>query len=683
MAISLPNFPDPNVQTEWQNPDTLEYYDYNPTTGAWRRRSGGGGGGPLIPDVDGGDAHQDGTLDDRYVEVSGDVMEGDLILHPSEEVDPNGTGNLVTTAPQDDAIELRYQGSDDVVRCVTFDLGPCVTKTSPQIQIDGTIETTADYDDVISVKSDGTVEPGGTLSSSNWEKQNPGESNWSVLADQQTSATYTVVAEDQSSSIRLCQKFDVSGEEVILYSNEILVTNVDPPVVNWFSWTNDDGLDITLTWSNGNDHEMYKYDTGASDWVSMGSKRITVNISSLAAGTYVIESTGLSHIELSGNIKAPNFTIDENSYLDDLTSAQRMFYKMNKFNQDLSWLFGGGNNITNWRETFSNCNVYNQPVAGFVTSAATDCFGMFRECAVFDQLLTGWDTTNVKNLSQTFKKSGLNQDITGLALDSCENASEMLAFTPMNQSLNGLTFKQATNVYNFMGDCSDFNADVSGVQGIDKLDMLCGFFFNCKKFNQNIDGWDVSNIQNFARMLDSCSVFDQSLASWDTSKATNLDRMFRKAAVFNQPLNTFNTSNVTNLRGIFVDAYLFNQPVGSWNTGNVVCMYDVFYGCRVFNQNVNNWNTSKVTNMSGMFTSAKDYNQPMEKWDTSNVTKMENMFKTSQHFAQDISNWCVPNISVKPSNFDSGTTYFFENEPDVQPQWGTCPPRILTSPVIK
>jgi len=89
-----------------------------------------------------------------------------------------------------------------------------------------------------------------------------------------------------------------------------------------------------------------------------------------------------------------------------------------------------------------------------------------------------------------------------------------------------------------------------------------------------------------------------------------------------------------------------------------------------------------VQNFREMF-HGTNMNYPLNKWNTSSATNMDLMFMSAHRFNQDISMWCVPHIFEKPSDFDNGTNSNFANHPELQPQWGSCPPTILTNPVIK
>ena len=67
------DFPD-SSQSPWTHPDTGLVYEYNDATGVWLPVSGGGGD---FPDIDKPD-QQPGTIDDRYVNRTGDTMTGGL-----------------------------------------------------------------------------------------------------------------------------------------------------------------------------------------------------------------------------------------------------------------------------------------------------------------------------------------------------------------------------------------------------------------------------------------------------------------------------------------------------------------------------------------------------------------------------------------------------------------------------
>ena len=51
-------------------------------------------------------------------------------------------------------------------------------------------------------------------------------------------------------------------------------------------------------------------------------------------------------------------------------------------------------------------------------------------------------------------------------------------------------------------------------------------FFSAINFNDDISGWDVSNVTTFADMFRDAQDFNQPIGTWDTSSATIFNRMF-------------------------------------------------------------------------------------------------------------------------------------------------------------
>ena len=51
-------------------------------------------------------------------------------------------------------------------------------------------------------------------------------------------------------------------------------------------------------------------------------------------------------------------------------------------------------------------------------------------------------------------------------------------------------------------------------------------FFNCYKFNQQLNNWDVSNVTDMSFMFYYCKSFNQPLTNWDVSNVNNYYAMF-------------------------------------------------------------------------------------------------------------------------------------------------------------
>ena len=50
--------------------------------------------------------------------------------------------------------------------------------------------------------------------------------------------------------------------------------------------------------------------------------------------------------------------------------------------------------------------------------------------------------------------------------------------------------------------------------------------YGAAMFNQDISGWDVSNVTDMTRMFMGNQYFNQDLSGWDVSKVTNCDGFY-------------------------------------------------------------------------------------------------------------------------------------------------------------
>ena len=113
---------------------------------------------------------------------------------------------------------------------------------------------------------------------------------------------------------------------------------------------------------------------------------------------------------------------------------------------------------------------------------------------------------------------------------------------------------------------------------------------------------------------------------------TNMNSMFQNATNFNQNISGWNVSQVTTMNSMFQNATNFNQNISGWNVSQVTTMNSMFQNATNFNQNINDWNVSEVTNMNSMFQNATKFNQNISGWVVSNVAFMTNMFNGASSF---------------------------------------------------
>jgi len=85
---------------------------------------------------------------------------------------------------------------------------------------------------------------------------------------------------------------------------------------------------------------------------------------------------------------------------------------------------------------------------------------------------------------------------------------------------------------------------------------------------------------------------------------TNMSYMFWEATSFNQPLEQWDVSSVNDMSWMFEGATLFNQPLEQWDVSSVSDMRGMFWAATSFNQPLEQWDVSNAKNMDSMFNGA-------------------------------------------------------------------------------
>jgi len=307
-------------------------------------------------------------------------------------------------------------------------------------------------------------------------------------------------------------------------------------------------------------------------------------------------------------------------------------------------------NIINLRKTFFQATHFNQDISGWDVSNVTDMSYLFSGSS-FNQDISGWNVSNVENMSFMFGDSDFNQDILGWNILKVVDMSGMFAFAPFNQDISNWDVSNVKNMEGMFVGSQNCDQDLSkwDVSNVKSMERM--FCWSC--FNGDISSWDVSNVEDMSEMFSSNKSFNQDLSSWDVSSVKNMYGMFMGAKSFNQSLSDWDISNVEDLTKMFYFAEKFNGDVSGWDVSKIKDMNGLFYQSS-FNQDVSSWDVSGVENMEKMF-SWSSFNQDISSWDVSSVINMESMFDYAKDFDQNISSWDVSNVENMFSIFLEAT----------------------------
>jgi surface protein len=177
-----------------------------------------------------------------------------------------------------------------------------------------------------------------------------------------------------------------------------------------------------------------------------------------------------------------------------------------------------------------------------------------------------------------------------------------------------------TSMENAFYGCSNLSIPATDAPDLTNVLNINRIFARCQTLNDNLNHWDVSNVQFALDAFINATSFNQPLNDWDVSAMINMQGMFAFATNFDQPLDNWNTAALQNASYMFWGAPSFNQDISSWDMSGVLNVSNIFDGASSFNQNLGNWDISSMTNMSNSLNSTAmstaNYDATLEGWAT-------------------------------------------------------------------
>ncbi|MEA1784998.1 BspA family leucine-rich repeat surface protein, partial [Arenibacter sp. GZD96] len=270
-----------------------------------------------------------------------------------------------------------------------------------------------------------------------------------------------------------------------------------------------------------------------------------------------------------------------------------------------------------------------------------------------------WGTQDWQSMQGAFAGCA-NMEYNATDIPNLTNVTDMsrmfIVCRRFNGNINNWDVSNVTNMTGTFGVASIFNQPLDNwdVSNVTNMSLM---FFRTNDFNQNLNSWNTGNVTSMSRMFEDAKAFNSPLNNWDVSAVTDMRQMFEGTDVFNQPLGNWDVGAVTNMANMFDDAPVFNQNIDSWNVSNVTNMSAMFRRAITFNSPLNSWNVGRVTNMASMFNQASVFNQPLDQWNVISVTTMALMFQNATAFNQNINPWNVTNVITMESMFQNATAF--------------------------
>jgi surface protein len=280
---------------------------------------------------------------------------------------------------------------------------------------------------------------------------------------------------------------------------------------------------FTVDWGDGNSDDITEWDA--------------------AEVTHTYASAGTYTVEITGTFEGIGWCVDNTA----VTSCDEQ--KLLLISQ---W---GDLRLGNEGGYFTGCsNLTISATDSIVLTGVTNFHAFFTGCTSLDTVPNSgsWDVSNVTNMCGVFENCPLfNDDISGWNTGSVQDMCRMFK--------DALVFNQNIGSWD-LSSCTSIQLMFSGAVS----------------FNQDIGSWDVSNVTRMDSAFENAFTFNQDIGSWTTTSLQVTQNMFYNATNFNQDISGWDVSNVINMFRMFRDS-AFNQDLSSWAVGNVVEMEEAFH----------------------------------------------------------------------------------------------------------
>ena len=234
-------------------------------------------------------------------------------------------------------------------------------------------------------------------------------------------------------------------------------------------------------------------------------------------------------------------------------------------------------------------STFNQNIGSWDTGSVTDMQEMFKDATNFNYSLNSWDMANVTTINSMFAgATSYNQPVNSWTLTDLTNMESLFAgATAFNSNPNFTLPAAVTSLASVFFNATSFNQPVTW--NVSNITSFSSLFNNADSFNQDISAWSIKTSGNveFGGMFANNGGFNNgSLNSWNTVGVTAMGFMFNNS-IFNQDISGWDTSNVIIMNSMFKDNTAFDQDISGWDVDSVALSTD-------FDTNTNvNWTSAE------------------------------------------------------------------------------------------
>jgi hypothetical protein len=383
----------------------------------------------------------------------------------------------------------------------------------------------------------------------------------------------------------------------------------------------------------------------------------------------------------------------------NLSSTYRMFSGARLFNQDLGekFLHDG---ITNAFAMLSDANVFNNggeaSIGQWNTSNVTYMRSMFDGAGLFNQDLSDWDTSAVRDPQNESGKEGGMQDMfknTPVFAADLSGWNAKNLNPDLNTNFNTSLGSKDQGVWpNFGGDPTPPSIDTPDDELLTKLlTTTLGRSKDARTVvlpatTASYIDWGDGNIIQDPTSDDLTHTYDdqnqytiQAVFDWDNSTgignwgetANKLSWLADVTQFGQKTYGDVSGSLLKSGEGAFAGfAGQSISALSELDTSNLSSTYRMFSGARLFNQDLGEkFLHDGITNAFAMLSDANVFNNGGEasigQWNTSNVTYMRSMFDGAGLFNQDLSDWDTSAVRdpQNESGKEGGMQDMFKNTP--------------------